>query len=103
MDRREASPIPASVLNREVECILARPPWTEEKLPYIKWIRLPMDEATRYRIRDGKPWSKKTICASCGRPIPVPPRRHGSRVDKTRPSPCPRCHKEANPRARPRH
>ena len=103
----ESNAIPAHVLNRESEYILCETPWTVEKIKYRDWIKLPVDDATSYRVKDGKKWSGKMVCASCKQPIPVPARpkqppqtsddpEAAPEDDMPKPYKCPRCGKEAN-------
>ena len=101
----ESTAIPEHVLNRESEYILCEEPWTVEKIKYRDWIKLPIDDPTSYRTRDGKKWSGKMVCASCKQPIPVQarPRTQPSAEpegtpedDMPKPYKCPRCGKEAN-------
>ena len=103
--RRAHHRIPEHVLNRRSPYILAEPPWTVEWIRYRDWIKLPVDAATSYRMRNGKKWSGKLVCATCKRPIPIWPRRKMSPAerrmttpedDMPKPYKCPRCGKEAN-------
>ena len=99
---RGSTAMPDRVLNRRSPYILAEPPWTVRKIRYRDWIRYPVDPATSYRIRSGKKWSGMVTCATCKRPIPVPPRStrmptaDAPEDDMPKPYKCPRCGKEAN-------